>query len=185
MDPVSAAAKMTLSPVTATALPQRTEGDVIADLQRARRPAHIARVQNWQESSSTLLPEDVLPDPFKPLPLVEDSHLNIKSAPDIEEYATQYDDDDSDVEDQSSSKQRVMSERKRRQYAIANNHLQEKLRNPTTEHSNQVKSGEETTKTIVKQSRNEKIIDSPREYQNELFERAKEKNIIAVLDTGL
>lgn len=28
------------------------------------------------------------------------------------------------------------------------------------------------------------IISSPREYQTELFERAKEKNIIAVLDTG-
>ncbi|KAI0401011.1 hypothetical protein F4802DRAFT_619182 [Xylaria palmicola] len=28
------------------------------------------------------------------------------------------------------------------------------------------------------------IINSPREYQTELFERAKEKNIIAVLDTG-
>jgi endoribonuclease Dicer len=29
------------------------------------------------------------------------------------------------------------------------------------------------------------IISSPREYQTELFERAKEKNIIAVLDTGV
>lgn len=29
-----------------------------------------------------------------------------------------------------------------------------------------------------------KIISSPREYQLELFERAKQKNIIAVLDTG-
>lgn len=29
-----------------------------------------------------------------------------------------------------------------------------------------------------------KIIDAPREYQMELFERAKEKNIIVVLDTG-
>lgn len=28
------------------------------------------------------------------------------------------------------------------------------------------------------------IISSPREYQTELFERAKKKNIIAVLDTG-
>jgi endoribonuclease Dicer len=31
---------------------------------------------------------------------------------------------------------------------------------------------------------NEKIITSPREYQIELFEKAKEKNIIVVLDTG-
>jgi Type III restriction enzyme, res subunit len=32
---------------------------------------------------------------------------------------------------------------------------------------------------------NEKIIDKAREYQQELFERAKEENIIAVLDTGM
>jgi hypothetical protein len=31
---------------------------------------------------------------------------------------------------------------------------------------------------------NKKIITSPREYQIELFEKAKEKNIIVVLDTG-
>jgi len=29
-----------------------------------------------------------------------------------------------------------------------------------------------------------KIIDDPREYQMELFEKAKKENIIAVLDTG-
>lgn len=33
-------------------------------------------------------------------------------------------------------------------------------------------------------SKEANIISSPREYQTELFERAKEKNIIAVLDTG-
>ncbi|KAH8808722.1 hypothetical protein F5884DRAFT_793130 [Xylogone sp. PMI_703] len=37
---------------------------------------------------------------------------------------------------------------------------------------------------LVKQSESQEIISSPRDYQVELFERAKEKNIIAVLDTG-
>ncbi|KAI0840705.1 hypothetical protein F5Y06DRAFT_285553 [Hypoxylon sp. FL0890] len=38
--------------------------------------------------------------------------------------------------------------------------------------------------TLVREAESEKIISSPREYQTELFERAKQKNIIAVLDTG-
>ncbi|CAJ2514152.1 Uu.00g022710.m01.CDS01 [Anthostomella pinea] len=37
---------------------------------------------------------------------------------------------------------------------------------------------------LVREAEREKIIASPREYQTELFERAKSKNIIAVLDTG-
>lgn len=37
---------------------------------------------------------------------------------------------------------------------------------------------------LVQEAESEKIISSPREYQTELFERAKQKNIIAVLDTG-
>ncbi|KAI0595071.1 RNase3 domain-containing protein [Biscogniauxia sp. FL1348] len=37
---------------------------------------------------------------------------------------------------------------------------------------------------LVREAERAKIIASPREYQVELFERAKQKNIIAVLDTG-
>jgi endoribonuclease Dicer len=39
-------------------------------------------------------------------------------------------------------------------------------------------------KYLVRQAESQRIISSPREYQVELFERAKEENIIAVLDTG-
>ena len=38
--------------------------------------------------------------------------------------------------------------------------------------------------SLVRQAGSQKIINSPREYQVELFEKAKQKNIIAVLDTG-
>lgn len=186
------AVKMAPSTVTATALPQRTEDEVNADLQRARRPSNIVRVQNWQEGSSTLLPKEVLADPFNPLPLVEELHLNIRSAPVIEEAdpdATQYDDDDeSDADDQTSSRPRSISDRKRKQLAIASNYLQERLRNPKAKQTNHIRPGEEVlqnTKWIIDQSEKRSIIDTPREYQIELFERAKEKNIIAVLDTGL
>ncbi|KAH7134611.1 hypothetical protein B0J13DRAFT_450366 [Dactylonectria estremocensis] len=37
---------------------------------------------------------------------------------------------------------------------------------------------------LVKESEDKKIIASPREYQTEMFERAKTKNTIVVLDTG-
>lgn len=37
---------------------------------------------------------------------------------------------------------------------------------------------------IVRQSQSQQILNSPREYQVELFERAKERNTIVVLDTG-
>ncbi|CAG8979867.1 hypothetical protein HYALB_00002640 [Hymenoscyphus albidus] len=173
-----------MDPAIATALPQRTGDDVITDLQRARRPANIARVQNWQGSSSTIFPEETLPDPSKPLPLVE---TKVSSAPQIEErdgYATQSDDDN---EVQAAAQARAITERKRRQNSIANNYLQEKLRNPTNKQDHQVKPGEEavqSTRWIVDHTESAPIISTPREYQNELYERAKEKNIIAVLDTG-
>ncbi|RYP65205.1 hypothetical protein DL769_006395 [Monosporascus sp. CRB-8-3] len=41
-----------------------------------------------------------------------------------------------------------------------------------------------STALLVREAESERIINSPREYQIELFEKAKEKNIIAVLDTG-
>ncbi|KAI1177932.1 hypothetical protein F4777DRAFT_586951 [Nemania sp. FL0916] len=44
--------------------------------------------------------------------------------------------------------------------------------------------GAVTTNFNVRDVEDIPIISSPREYQTELFERAKEKNIIAVLDTG-
>ncbi|KAH9891487.1 hypothetical protein F4778DRAFT_785073 [Xylariomycetidae sp. FL2044] len=37
---------------------------------------------------------------------------------------------------------------------------------------------------LVRDAEKERIIASPREYQLELFERAKKENVIAVLDTG-
>lgn len=42
----------------------------------------------------------------------------------------------------------------------------------------------QSVRWLVNNSGTEAIISSPREYQVELFERAKDKNIIAVLDTG-
>lgn len=43
---------------------------------------------------------------------------------------------------------------------------------------------EKTSAALVRDFESTKIIESPRDYQVELFEKAKQKNIIAVLDTG-
>ena len=48
-----------------------------------------------------------------------------------------------------------------------------------------IKDEYKSTNRLVQEAESEKIISSPREYQTELFERAKQKNIIAVLDTGM
>ncbi|KAI9679405.1 MAG: Dicer-like protein 1 [Caeruleum heppii] len=42
----------------------------------------------------------------------------------------------------------------------------------------------QSTKYLMKKQESHKIVDEAREYQIQLFEKAKEKNIIAVLDTG-
>ncbi|KAI2472966.1 hypothetical protein F4781DRAFT_443323 [Annulohypoxylon bovei var. microspora] len=47
-----------------------------------------------------------------------------------------------------------------------------------------IKIDEKSMYLLVREAESEKIISSPREYQTELFERAKQKNVIAVLDTG-
>ncbi|KAI1335863.1 RNase3 domain-containing protein [Xylariaceae sp. FL0016] len=51
--------------------------------------------------------------------------------------------------------------------------------------SNDTSEGEiKSAAWIIREAQKESIISSPREYQTELFELAKKKNIIAVLDTG-
>ena len=41
-----------------------------------------------------------------------------------------------------------------------------------------------STRSLISKQESTVIITDPREYQTELFERAKKQNIIAVLDTG-
>lgn len=45
--------------------------------------------------------------------------------------------------------------------------------------------GSQSVASMVTGFEDKKIITSPREYQTELFERAKQKNTIVVLDTGM
>jgi endoribonuclease Dicer len=41
-----------------------------------------------------------------------------------------------------------------------------------------------SARSLISKQESTVIITDPREYQTELFERAKNQNIIAVLDTG-
>ena len=102
------------------------------------------------------------------------------------DYMEAYDDKDEDDKVLPSTKPRKISERKRRMNAIADNYIQEMARKSFKEdmRNNRQNIEDQSARYIVHQAESQKIISTPREYQTELFERAKEKNIIAVLDTG-
>lgn len=85
-----------------------------------------------------------------------------------------------------TAKPRKITERKRQLNAAADRHMQERALKQLKE-GNKLRPEEEAQQSarwLVNQSENREIISSPREYQVELFEKAREKNIIAVLDTG-
>jgi endoribonuclease Dicer len=95
--------------------------------------------------------------------------------------------DESEDESKISKKPTHISQKRQAQNSIFEAHLTRKARSIT----------KETLRDEAKQSRDEDLsiasilakqqiptIKDPREYQIELFERAKSENIIAVLDTG-
>lgn len=95
---------------------------------------------------------------------------------------------ESEPEDEvfAPKKPRKFSERKRIQNTAQESWFQNYQRQQAKAASN-ISNGDSealSVKYLVRQTQSERIISSPREYQVELFERAKEENIIAVLDTG-
>lgn len=97
-------------------------------------------------------------------------------------------DSDSDEDDLPiSSQAKDSAERRRAQNAAFNSWVAQKAEQVT---ETEVKEALKTTNDEVLSVRNmlakqeTSVISSPREYQMELFERAKEDNVIAVLDTG-
>lgn len=148
-----------------TALKARTTEDIIADLRR----------------------------PHKRQPINAGSSGAIS---DREDYDIGKKDDKSEVENDDgeedanevrpSTRVKKFSDRRRRMNAIADQHILSWARQ-IAQKDNDVKPEDEARQSarwLVNQAENREIISSPREYQTELFERAKEKNIIAVLDTG-
>lgn len=164
-----------------TALAARTTEDVIADLKRSFGTSD--KLSPSKSSRGPLSPQsDESKPPGSAQVLPTDGH----EESDLENDENEEDDDDDDDEIRTSAKPRKISERKRRMNAIADNYIQESILRSIKE-DNRVKPGDEVNQSarwLVNQSESQEIISTPREYQTELFERAKEKNIIAVLDTG-
>ena len=96
------------------------------------------------------------------------------------------DNEDDELETQQSTKARDISERKRRLNAIADTYSEEKIQMDIKKGTRaNVIDEEQSARWLVNETEKRQIISSPRDYQLELFERAKMKNVIAVLDTGM
>ncbi|TGO58073.1 hypothetical protein BOTNAR_0188g00060 [Botryotinia narcissicola] len=169
-----------LSPInqdpTPFALVTRTTDDVFAEL---RRPLHPQASHNQVENkpSSSL-------DNFKSNDGVLENNQgsNKKDLLTVEE-----DGEDEEEEDTNQTIPDIkrISARKQKNAAIFDVFLKEATKQPKTEkisHAND--EAIQSTRWLIDQAEKQHIIESPRDYQLELFEKAKKQNIIAVLDTG-
>ncbi|KAI9781616.1 MAG: Dicer-like protein 1 [Geoglossum umbratile] len=88
----------------------------------------------------------------------------------------------------TSSEQPNVSEKRRQQNAKFNSWFSNRAKSICKEDlvnaTQAVDDALLSTKSLISKQESTVIITDPREYQTELFERAKKKNIIAVLDTG-
>jgi endoribonuclease Dicer len=179
-----------------TALATRTTEVVIEDLVEDRkRPGHDSLVNSSKRRQASYASEGALStSTISDLPEVQfNSNLHghvgkgkgsSGSTEDDEDY---YDEDEEEDGLQPVPAARKLTQRKIRLNAIADNYMHD-LNQKLARGGNKVRPEDEAVQSarwLVNQSENRQIISSPREYQVELFEKAKEKNVIAVLDTGL
>lgn len=81
-------------------------------------------------------------------------------------------------------KPRKITQKKKIEQASFGTWLQDNRNKLSKKPENRVIEDDQSIGYLVKSWEGQKIINNPRDYQMELFERAKEKNTIAVLDTG-
>jgi len=162
-----------------TALVTRSLEGHIADLKRLR-PANHNRPVHGELSSQNQ------PHQFMDLPDVTISTSHGDGAPDSEDSGEDEDEDGDGDEAKPTSRPRKITERKRKLNAIADSYVQERTQKLIKKGSLVRPQDEaiQSARWMVNQAESCQIISTPREYQIELYERAKEKNIIAVLDTG-
>lgn len=172
----------------ATALPSRTTEDVIADLQVKRLRPTSEHSPSKRHQNAAAPPSIEEPKPIVPKSQYVEEWISGVDQTEQEQEEAGYIDEDDDEEDDigPSTKPRKTTERKRRQNAIADSHIQTALQKSLKKGSRAKPEDEaqQSARWLINQSESHQIISTPRAYQTELFEKAKEKNIIAVLDTG-
>jgi len=123
--------------------------------------------------------------PFSDLGGLSLNHRVLCSSPDVPNEEA----GDSDVDLESHQhvpKSRKFTERNRSLKVIADNFIQD-MNEKLIRDGNKVQPEydvQPSAKWLIDRCGDRQIISTPREYQLELFEKAKEKNLIAVLDTG-
>ncbi|PQE23414.1 dicer 1 protein [Rutstroemia sp. NJR-2017a BBW] len=143
-----------------TALALRTVDDVFEDL---RRPLHLQPGQIGFEDEKDRKEHDREVGLF-----LEDNE-----------------DEEEEPLDQPVPEVKILSARKQKHNSIFDSFLLAASKQTKAEkHSSAEDDAQQSTRWLIDQSEKQQIISSPRDYQIELFERAKDRNIIAVLDTG-
>ncbi|QSZ34569.1 hypothetical protein DSL72_006163 [Monilinia vaccinii-corymbosi] len=155
-----------------TALATRTTDDVIAEL---RRPLHVQASQIQVDS--------------QPNSSIDASNINAglitKKSGLNKNDLTSLDEDDEEELNQPVPEIKRISARKQKNAAIFDAFLKGAEKQPKAEKNiSQTDEAIQSTRWLIEQAEKQHIISSPRDYQLELFERAKKQNIIAVLDTG-
>ncbi|RAL61166.1 hypothetical protein DID88_010505 [Monilinia fructigena] len=171
-DSSAAVSSTHLSKVTLpTALATRTTDDVFAEL---KRPLHVqfSQIQVDAKPGYSVDASDAI---------TENSDLNKCDLPALEEG----DDEDEDEPNQPVPDIKRISARKRKNADIFDTYLREAEKQPkAVKKISQADEAVQSTRWLIEQAEKQHIISSARDYQLELFERAKKQNIIAVLDTG-
>lgn len=159
---------------TPFALATRTTDDVFAEL---RRPLHRQGSHNQIDNKPSSSFDNSKSNDGA---LNNNQGSNQKDPPVVEEKEEEEEDMNQAIPDIKR-----ISARKQKNAAIFDVFLKEATKQPKTEkisHAND--EAIQSTRWLIDQAEKQHIIESPRDYQLELFEKAKKQNIIAVLDTG-
>lgn len=160
-----------------TALATRSEKEIIADLQRSRQPTrHVSAQAN---SCASRQGNEKANGQLKNV--LEDDNVAQENA-----ELTSEDGSGSESEVDPIPKERKNTNRAHRTNAQFENFLEQHQLDLQVRAAaiGQKHDEQQSTKWLVKNIEVKDIISSPRDYQVELFERAKKENVIAVLDTG-